>query len=167
MSELTVVKPGQSISDAVKQDLQQSAAAKQLVEMKRQMTPKFCSTLNALFQNHGIPDPDFACSVSVSYAASLAIGTGTSKEDFFKGVEKAWAQEMAGHEEVKEQQGKMLLNVCKQLMAQQRPIDPRVITQLKAMAVTIPEDLQKYIEAPPAPSAPAASERPPDQEVKN
>ena len=164
-SGITVVRPGQSISDAVKQDIQTNAAAKQLVEMKRQFTPKFTNVLNALFQNLGIPDPDFAGSIAMSYATNLAIGTGTSKEDFFKGVEKAWAQEFANLEEVKDQQRKMILNLAKNQMLQRRPIPPQLVEQMKAMECKIPDDMQAYIDAPQEKPAEAAA-APADPEAK-
>lgn len=146
-----------------------NAAAKQLVEMKRQMTPKFTNVLNALFQNLGIPDPDFAASVSISYAAAIAHGTGTSKEDFLKGVEKAWAQELEQAEEVKKQQGKMLLNLVGQMVAQKRPIPAPLIEQMKALGVTIPDDVQAYVDAQPKDGAvaPAAAAPAAPAEAKN
>lgn len=159
-SVLTVVKPGQSIGDAVKQDIQQTAVAKQLVEVKKQVTGKLSAVINALMQSFAV-DPDNAASTALAYAIGLSMGGGTSKEDFLKGVEKSWALHLAQQEEVREEQQKMLLNVVKNMMAQKRPIPPALVEQMKAIDCTIPPDVQQWIDTPPAPT-PAAP-----VEVKN
>jgi hypothetical protein len=149
---LAIVKPGQSISDAVKQDIQSSAQAKQILEIKKQRAGQLTNVINALMQTFAV-DPDNACSTALAYGAGLAHGSGTSKDDFLKSVEKIWALQVAHAEEVKEEQAKMLLNVCKNLMAQKKPINAQLFGQLQAAGVTVPEDLQAYIDAQSAPKA--------------
>jgi hypothetical protein len=145
-SVLTVVRPGQSISDAVKQDLQQTAQAKQIVEMKKQGTAKLSLVINSLMQTFAL-DPDHACSTALAYAVGMAQGTATSKEDFLKSVEKIWTLQLAQQEEVKEEQRKMLLNVAKQVMAQKKPINANLLGQMQAIGCVIPADIQEYIDA--------------------
>ncbi len=153
-SELTIVRPGQSIADAVKQDIQQTAQAKQILQIKQQVSGKIQPVLNALFQGFAL-DPDHAFSICLDYAAGIAIGTGKSKEDFYKGADKCWAAQVAQAESVKEEQGKMLLGIARQVMAQKKPIDVNILGQLQALGVAVPDDLQSYIDAQKA--APEAS----------
>jgi hypothetical protein len=145
VGELTIVKPGQSIAEAVKQDIQQTAQAKQLLEIKKQRTAQLSVVINSLMQTFAV-DPDNAASTALAYSAALAYSGGTSKEDFIKSVEKIWSLQVTQAEEVKEEQAKMLLNVAKNLMAQKKPIAPHLLGQLQAVGAKIPDDLQEYID---------------------
>lgn len=165
-SDLIVVKPGQSVGDAAREDLQQRAAAKQLVDIKKGLTPKFVNVLNALFQNLGIGDPDFAASVCVSYAAGIAIALGSSEEAFTEGAKKAWDNEKKEAEDVKEQQRKMNIITLKRLAAEKKPVPAPFLAHLKALGCTIPPDLQEYIDSQqPAGEAQEASA--PEAAAKN
>jgi hypothetical protein len=147
MSELiSVVKGGGSVADQVKESIQATAQAKQLLELKKQSTAKLCNVINALMQTYAI-DPDNACTTALSYAAGLAQGSGTSKEDFLRGFEKIWTSMLAQQQEVKDEQIKMLLKVATGLMAHKQAIPPPLIAQMKALGCTISDELQKYIDS--------------------
>lgn len=156
MSELVVVKPGQSIGDAVKQDIQQSAQAKQLVEIKKQVTQKLSVVINALMQTFAV-DPDNASATTLAYSIGLAQGGGTSKEDFQVSVDKLWTLQLAQLEEVKDEQRKMMITGAKNLMAAKRPIPVPFLAQMQAIGCKIPDEVQAYIDAQAeAPTPPPA-----------
>lgn len=157
MSELTVVRPGQSVSEAVKEGIQQSAQAKQLLEVKKQVTGKLNNVINVLMQSFAV-DPDNACSTAIAYAAGLAHGSGTSKDDFLKSVDKVWDIQVAYAEEVMDEQRKMILSVARQLMENKQPIPPHFIGQMQALKCVIPDDLQSYIDKTPQTPAEAVAQ---------
>ena len=151
---ISIAKPGQPVGEAVRESLQQSAQARQLVEAKKQITGKIGGILNAVMQNLAL-DQDHAVSAAIDYAAGLAMANGASKEDFYKGIEKVWAAQIVLAEEVKEQKAKMLLTVAKSMMTAGQPIPPQFVAQLNGLGVELPEDVQTYIAAKNPAAAPA------------
>lgn len=151
MAELTVVKAGQTVADAVREGMQQTAQAKQLLELKKQLAVKIGAVVNVLMQNFAI-DPDNACSTALSYAAGIAHGTGATKEGFISGAEKIWEAQVAQAEEVKEEQRKMVLTIVRSQMQAQQPVSAQLVAQMQTLGCVVPDDVQKYIEDHPAPT---------------
>ncbi len=145
-----IAKPGQSMGEAVRQNMQQEALAKQQLKMKEAVSLKIGNVLNALMVNLAV-DEDHAVSIALEYVAGLALTTGTAKDKVVQGFDAIWDKQVAAQEAVRAEQRKMLLNIARQIMGEKQPLPKELLQQLQALKAEIPEEIQRWVDEHPAP----------------
>lgn len=146
-SGIVIAKPNVDVAEQVKIAAQDEAQAKQRIVMKEQRGAQIGNVLNALMTTFAL-DEDNAICTSLTYAATLAQATGTTKEAVLKGFDTIWEAELANREKVKDEQKKMLAKVVKSVMDQKQPLPMPLVGQIQALGA-MTDEIQAYIDAQP------------------